>query len=484
MQRKSRKLRLLAVSLALTALPAFLPTASQAAAPPCTKVAAPNGSDSGNGSDQAPFRTLKALSDSLAPGETGCLRAGTYEAAETYISEGGQEGAPVTLRSYPGERAKVLGRLIVRDGTNWLVIEHLDLDGSKAPLCDHECRRLPSPTINGDNVVLQDNDVTNQHEGICVLLGNGSYGRAQRTTVRRNRIHDCGVLPANNHDHGIYVSDADDTQIYDNVIYDNADRGIQLYPDAQRTTIRGNVIDGNGEGIIISGDGGKASHDSLIEGNIITNSNVRNNVESWYPSGNPIGRNNVVQRNCIHGGVRDDGDGGIGSQWGFVARDNLLVDPQYVDRGAKDFRLREGSPCAAFLSGQAPASGTGSGTGTGTGTGTSGTGDSGSSGTTTPTPTTGGIVIKTKSRKRRRLSFRGRLRRARMARTASAGANRVVLQMRFDGMWLPITSARVRDGRFARRIRLPRYLAGRVLKLRVVLPEVGASKTVRLRVKR
>ena len=52
--------------------------------------------------------------------------------------------------------------------------------------------------------------------------------------IEHNRIHDCGELPATNFDHGVYVAEARDTVIRDNWIYSNADRGVQLYPDAGR----------------------------------------------------------------------------------------------------------------------------------------------------------------------------------------------------------------------------------------------------------
>ncbi len=82
------------------------------------------------------------------------------------------------------------------------------------------------------------------------------------------------MLPATNHEHGIYVANSVGARIIDNVIVDNADRGIQLYWNAQRTTIAGNIIDHNGEGILISGDYGYASSDNLIINNVITDSVV------------------------------------------------------------------------------------------------------------------------------------------------------------------------------------------------------------------
>jgi len=109
--------------------------------------------------------------------------------------------------------------------------------------------------------------------------------------------------------------------------------------------VTGNVIDGNGEGLIISGNDDRASDRNVVEGNLITNSTIRYNVESHWPG--PVGEANLVRRNCIFGGVRDDGQGGIESPAeGFEALDNLVADPLYVDRAAGNFELAEDSPCA------------------------------------------------------------------------------------------------------------------------------------------
>jgi parallel beta-helix repeat protein len=250
----------------------------------------------------------------------------------------------VTLRSFPGERAKIVGRLYVPRGSDHVTIADLDLDGTNAS-------HLPSPTVNAQDTVFRGNDVTNNRTGICFVLGHETWGRAVRTVIEGNRVHDCGRLPATNYDHGIYVSVASDVVIRGNVIYDNADRGVQLYPDAQRTIVEGNVLDGNGQNLIFSGAGGVSSNGNLVRNNVITNSRVRYNVESYYPSGTPAGTGNVLSGNCVHGGARAGETGGVMDPHGYTATGNLVIDPQYVDRAAKDFRLRTGSPCAAVLAG-------------------------------------------------------------------------------------------------------------------------------------
>lgn len=453
-----------AIALAVTAAALSAGPAS-ADTTPCSKVAAPGGSDSAAGTVDAPFATATKVLASLGPGETGCLRGGTYDES-VRVPHGGAQGAPITLQSYPGERARVVGRFYIPRGSDYVTIASLDLDGKNPD-------NLPSPTVNSVGATFQDDDVTNEHTQICFDLGNPTWGRARDAVLQRNRIHDCGRLPSTNLDHGIYVSDADNTQILGNVIYDNTDRGIQLYPDAQHTIIRGNIIDGNGEGIIFSGDDGVASNDNLVENNVITNSNIRNNVESWYPSGNPVGQGNVVQHNCIHGGVRDDGDGGLATGPGFSASDNLNVDPGYANRAAKDFSLAPGSPCASLLAGAVPPP---------TGTTTTGTTSSGSTTSTSGTLDGGSqtIVIKVRRGRKGKLVLLGRIVRRGTVHSAFF-AGRAAVQVRRRGGWHPLVSPKVTNGRFRSVVRLPRSLRHRVLKLRATVPSIGRSPTVRFR---
>ncbi len=248
----------------------------------------------------------------------------------------------MTLTTAPGGKpAKLVGRLYLARQADHVTVRGLRLDGRNRS-------RQASPTVNATGAVFANNFVTNRHTGICFLLGNAGYGRARGAVIRQNRIHDCGKLPATNRQHGIYVAHARNTLIHGNLIYDNADRGIQLYPDADRTTVTGNVIDGNGQGIIFSGDGGDHSDHNAVIGNVITNSRIRFNVEAHWQG--RVGSGNVVRRNCLWAPRKsrrgNPGGSGIESpRVGFRARDNVVAKPRYVSRSAGDYRLSATSRC-------------------------------------------------------------------------------------------------------------------------------------------
>ena len=276
-----------------------------------------------------PYATVGKLANSLRPGQTGCLRAGVYR-GRIKIRRGGRAGAPTTIRGASGARATVRGRLYVANSANHVVVKQLYLDGRNRA-------RLPSPTVNGNNVVFRDNDITTRNTTICFVLGSDEYGRARRTVIERNRIHDCGDLPPTNHHHGIYVEASDGTRITDNWIYDNADRGVQLFPDAQRTYVARNVIDGNGEGIVFS----RRSARNVVEHNVIANPVVRYNVEDFELSGIA----NVARRNCLWSTRHAGNPAGISPAIAVELSENLVADPGYLSRARKDFRLRPDSPC-------------------------------------------------------------------------------------------------------------------------------------------
>jgi parallel beta-helix repeat protein len=316
---------------------AFAATPSSASST-CSFYAAPNGSDANSGTSASPFATVEHLASALAPGQTGCLAAGATFVSNVSLSHGGQPGAPIVLTSAdPANPATIKGRIVTFPGGDWITFTQLKLDGVNAG-------GLPSPTVGSDHVTFSNVDVTNEHTAICFdLINSTSWGVAHYTTIDSSRIHGCGELPSTNQDHGIYVSGYYAT-ITNNYIYDNADRGVQLR-GSQNGTIQHNVIDRNGEGVIF---GDEVTSNNDVSNNIVSNSNIRWNAESYWGS-SPVGTGNSFHNNCVWASNSEsyyDSQGGVDGGDGFSASANTVGNPLYVNAAAGNYAIPSGSPCA------------------------------------------------------------------------------------------------------------------------------------------
>jgi Right handed beta helix region len=299
----------------------------------CTRYAAPSGSDRNPGTKPRPFKTAQRLAERLRAGQTGCLRAGVYDDVEDgyvlHFERGGAPGMPVTIRSYPGERARLVGTVDVPDDVDHVRIAHLAVEGTGGS---------NTVKIYGDDAVLEDSELTNFGRGdSCLILGSTSGGVAHRPIVRRNRFHDCGD-PGGEFGHGIYASQVTDGRIINNVFWNSYGYAIQVYPNAQRTLVARNVIDGGGisnrGGITVGGDDETASNDNVIERNVIAYA-----VTYGVKAQSVTGSGNVVRYNCFW----QNSDGHTNS--GVVAHDNIVAPPLFVNRRRHDYRLGKTSRC-------------------------------------------------------------------------------------------------------------------------------------------
>ena len=465
-----RGLLTLITTLLVAAAGATAGASEPGAASSCARYAAPGGSDSAAGTASAPLRSAARLVASLSPGETGCLRSGVYASNdEIKISTPG-----IMLTSAPGERGRIVGRIWVAKGADGVTVEELDLDGRNS-------RDLPSPTVNAHDTVWRGNSVTNGHAGVsCFNLGHNTWGHADRTLIEGNRIHDCGRLPATNQDHGIYAARTVGTVIKDNWIYSNADRGVQLYPNADRTVVTGNVIDGNGQGVIFGGDSSSASDHNVVEGNVITSSTIRWNVEDHWPG--PRGTGNVARRNCVwtsRGSYRGapDGSGIEPEASGFAATGNVVAKPGFVDPLKRDLTLTAGSRCAEMLAGSAPVP-----------DGPPATAPPAAPGATSP-PTPKYPKGSPKVRLRtapssvgsgRKVTLRGVVRARRAGRLKGKRAR---IEIWRDGAWRRFAARRVPGRRFTIRRRVAAAAAGPV-HFRAQVRPFGRSRPVRIKVLR
>ncbi len=322
-------------------VPGGAPSADASAVPiTCSRVAAPNGSDANAGTVEAPFATVGRLVDTLGPGTTACLRAGTY-AGDTFVTKGGVAGALATLRSYPGERAKLVGRFLIASTATYFALSSLDVDGTHA-LGDS------SPVVLATDVILEDSDFTSSNKDGCIRLGDPDGPDASRAIVRRNRIHRCGITSTNSGS-GVKLVKGSGMRVEDNVVFDNPDHGLLFYPAAQGAVAVHNVLDGNRVNVLFGGAKSGSANDNVVERNVIAFPSGELNVTSYYDTGASIGQRNFVRRNCLFGG---SANGGVPTApQGFSLVDNVVADPAYVDRAAKDFRLGGSSGCRAVVEG-------------------------------------------------------------------------------------------------------------------------------------
>jgi hypothetical protein len=322
--------------------------------PTCDKYASPSGSNANSGSATAPYATVQYLSDHLASGQTGCLFAGSYVGNLSAANSG------VTIASAPGQRAKLLGYIWIKSTANNYTLQDLDIDG-------HDVSP-PPVQINGDYVTLTGLDITDRNKpgtsynGMCVLAGpnfeTSSANTAYNLTIQGNRIHNCGD---DAHEHAIYLESTRNAYVADNYLYDNPGYGIHMYPDSQGSVIEYDVIDGNSSkckaNLTFSGEspGGEyavahGSSNNVVRYSIVTNSLCRYNVESYFPTGSSTPVGNIVENSCVWNAPSGN-YGYLTTDSGSVAytqRNNLNVNPQFVDRANKNFALQAGSPCAGY----------------------------------------------------------------------------------------------------------------------------------------
>lgn len=311
----------------------------------CGLYASPSGRNSNPGTIGSPLGTVQALADRLAAGETGCLTHGSF-VGNLIVSKDG-----ITIRSLPGVRALLRGYVWIKDSADGVTLAHLDLDGRKAgPI---------TVQVQGDGALLHALDITNRNKinstnrGSCVLLGIVGAPTFD-TTVEGSRIHNCGGGNGG-HDHAIYSEFARRAIIRNNYLYDDPGFGISMYPDSQGNLIEHNVIYGNGYerrgNITFSGEvaGAEynrdyASSNNVVRYNLITHARARYNIDSYFPSNQVLPTGNVVTESCVWKAPW----GPITSEGGFSYTKNREVDPLYVDRAHRDFRLQADSPCAGW----------------------------------------------------------------------------------------------------------------------------------------
>jgi len=320
-------------------------------------------------------------------GDVVCLRPGDYASGEVVVhSSHGMPGQPVTVTSAnPIEAARIDSSMSTLPGANYLTFDHLNFEWSmpKPWVCwDSAGETVPTKVIHFPRDGTCDSGEPNPEDHVQIAVGgthdvftwdnidsvgtttcfltageqDPRYGPATETLVEHTRIHDCGPavistseggFPEVNeeggwHTHAVY-DEGNETTIKNSWLYDASRNGVLLFPHGKVATVEKNVIDGNGNGVLFSGD-----TNATVRRNIITNSTSPRKYEDWGASEGPAGagEQNVLTENCFGGNLTGDiAPMGLN----VIVSANLTgQDPQYVNAAAGDYRLEAGSPCAGY----------------------------------------------------------------------------------------------------------------------------------------
>jgi hypothetical protein len=335
--------------------PAPVPAPVVATRVRCDLYASPSGSDAlGAGSLAAPFATVQKLDQTLAPGQTGCLRAGTYGSLSTLhrIYASGTAAGRLTIRSAPGETATVIGYVDIEG--SYTTLSHLRIDGSNTFYTGHPSGiNCPVPVsqplgIEGRNDTLEYDDYFQSVASLrSTGIGIGFWNNADNTIIRYSKIHDVGQCQA--YDHLVYLSHGNNVQVYDNWMYNDAHgRGVQLYPAPTNARVFGNVIDHVGEGFVVGDEVGATPTGNRIYNNLVTNATglptqgiLGEAIHDLY--GGAPGTGNAFYNNLTF-----NDPGGVGRLTAVSAYGNVSANPQFVNPAVANFAVATSSPAAAW----------------------------------------------------------------------------------------------------------------------------------------
>jgi parallel beta helix pectate lyase-like protein len=326
------------------------------ARPPARYYVSPAGSDRNSGSAGSPFGTIQHAADVVRPGDTVIVRPGLYTGGERIVSleNGGTQEAWITFRSerkwgavLEGRDGESLEAWYFGPGVGYVSVEGFEIRNLRSHGFDTYGGGVHDLNILGNHV---------HHIGRnCTDTSNGRTGASLGASTRRvifdgNVWHDIGRFAPGeggcfpkteyyqNHDHGIYVADADEITIRNNLFYDFA-RGWPIHRYFSRgSLVHGLVIVNNtfvganpyrpGQIILAS-----PTNELKIENNIFHSPNSAALLFEDLPFHGALVRYNMI----FQGVIKEGRANGVRFEHNWER-----VDPRLI--GTTDFRLRADSP--------------------------------------------------------------------------------------------------------------------------------------------
>lgn len=251
----------------------------------------PGGSDSGNGSADAPWRTLQHAADVVTAGDSVTVRAGRYSGF--HLETSGTSSSPITFTAEPGviidHRNTTTPDGINLEGADYVTVEKFRIENSAGTIT-----RAGIRSVINTNAVIRNN----------VADGMGTWGIF--TGFSENVLIEGNETSHSVKEHGIYVSNsADNPVIRGNRSWGNHDNGIHMNGDVSQggdgvitgALVENNVIydNGTGGGSGINCDG---VSNSVIRNNLLYN-NHASGISLYQIDGGSPSQNNLVINNTV-----------------------------------------------------------------------------------------------------------------------------------------------------------------------------------------
>lgn len=318
----------------------------------------------------------------MSPGQTLCLRGGTYAQSITGVSNSGNSWAEAkTIRSYPGEVATITGGAYLGGiSARYLIFDSLVFNGSS--FADGIKITTSSSTSQAATIDQAAHHIRVINSEIKNIGGQGFFmsDMAGSNEFINNKIHDGGgsaVGPC--YDHGFYIGSSDNL-IEGNEIYNWSGYGITIYngyeeygwshETANRNIMRNNYIHDNGRTCTgtVAGIGISSGDDNEAYNNIITNTSratggtgIGIQIDGCY--GVDCGYRARVYNNTVYNntgvGIYDqpeafksdvrnniiynNSQGGLITNNGTYSNNLIGTNPQFVSAGS-NYRLSGSSP--------------------------------------------------------------------------------------------------------------------------------------------
>lgn len=299
-----------------------------------------NGSDSNDGSEQKPFKTLQKAASVVEPSTTVHVLEGEYDGG-VVVKNSGTKEEPIYFQGMIDYQSKIVNgknNVFFDVRGNYVHIEGFDFDGKKDSSTTNAIYLGGSFDVARDNKV---HDIGTQAS--CTSAGGSgiktdNYYRGLYNDVLNNTVFNIG--PTGCHFvQGIYLSTPG--LVENNLVYNVSEAGISSWHNASDLTITHNTVFNNDIGITLgSGDyyngNNKPNDNSVVANNIVYDNKTRGIDEEGK-----VGQNNKIFNNLTYlNGINV-------KPINAKTENNIVEDPQFVDykpNGSGDYRLKDSSP--------------------------------------------------------------------------------------------------------------------------------------------